>query len=79
MQLFADDTSALINQEDRYLEAFWDYLNIYFTSVGSIINHQKIGIKSYNQITPQWLRDKGCEVILEGIVFRLVGIPMVTL
>ena len=76
MQLFADDTSALIKQDERSLHAFWECLEIYCLASGSAINHSKTGIKSSKNITPQWLLDHGCEIIPEGAVFRLLGIPM---
>ena len=76
MQLFADDTSALIRNEERFLKSFCECLDIYCLASGSAINHNKIGIKTSTNLTPQWLRDQRCEEITEGSIFRLLGIPM---
>lgn len=55
MQLFADDTNALIKNEEASLKCFWNCLDTYCLASGSQINHQKAGVKTYIADTPRWL------------------------
>ena len=44
MELFVDDTSTLIANEEESITELWEYLNIFCKASGSLINHKKIGI-----------------------------------
>lgn len=76
LQLFVDDTNALVAKKDSPLREFWTCLHIFCVTSGFANNHQKIGVKSRGSPIPDWLKAQGCKEIQEGEVFRLLGIPM---
>ena len=76
LQLFADDTNALLKNEDRNLRVFWECLETYCLASGSVINHSKTGVKTLHASIPDWIKEQGCKEIPEGTIFRLLGIPM---
>ena len=76
MELFADDTNALVAKEEESLKEFWDCLNIFCKASGSTINHRKTGIICKGGGPPQWIAETGCRRFQEGEIFRLLGIPM---
>lgn len=75
-QMFADDTNCLISNEEGSIKALWECLQIYCSASGSSINHFKTGIKSLIEPPPEWLKAEGCNIIPDGEIFRLLGIPM---
>ena len=76
LQLFADDTNALIHNDDQSIASFWDCLGTFCLASGSQVNHSKTGIKTMNKLPPDWLVQQGCKIIQDGDIFRLLGIPM---
>lgn len=74
LQLFADDTNALLKNDPHTILQFW--LETFYVASGSVINHQKIGIKTEQAPPSPWMLAHGCQEIPEGQVFRLLGIPM---
>ena len=76
MEFFADDTNALVANEEESLKEFWECLNIFCKASGSSINHRKTEIICKGGGPPQWIAETGCRRFQEGEIFRLLGIPM---
>ena len=76
LEMFADDTNALVANEEPYLSQFWDCLHVYCKASGSAINHHKTGIICKGKEPPNWLMETGCNFHQQGEIFRLLGIPM---
>lgn len=76
LQQFADDTNALVSNSDMYIDNFWACLNTFCLASGSVISHHKTGYRSSNGITPQVILEAGCQLIQDGQIFRLLGVPM---
>ena len=76
LEQFANDTNALLLNDDKSVIEFWDCLNVFCLASGSVINHSKTGCWSSNGNIPNTVSQSGCNVILNGQVFRLLGIPM---
>ena len=55
LQLFADDSNALVRNDSRSLVTFWQCLDIFCRASGSKINHSKTGIRSSITPPPAWL------------------------
>lgn len=66
--MFVDDTNALVKNEDSSIESFWECLQTYCKASGSVINHNKTGIRTSIQLPPNWLLLEGCKVL--GILMR---------
>ena len=54
LQLFADDTNALVANKEGSIKTFWECLNTFCLASGSMINHAKTGIKTLNKQPLQW-------------------------
>lgn len=76
LQLFVDDMNALVANKEASLKEFWNCLQIFCVASGSKINHSKTGIKTHGKSIPEWMLQQGCQPIIEGEIFRLLGIPM---
>ena len=76
LQQFADDTNAVMQEDDQSVQAFGDCLNTFCLASGSIINHTKTGFKSLSGNMPMMVKQAGCKFIENCQVFRLLGIPM---
>lgn len=46
LQLFTDDTNALLHNDDQSIDAFWNHLNTFCLASGSRVNHNKINNKT---------------------------------
>ena len=67
--MFADDTNALVANEEPYITQFWECLHVYCKASGSAINHQKIGIIPKGTNPPTWLLEAGCKPHQQGEIF----------
>ena len=76
IEMFADDTSVVVENEEGSISYFWECLQIYCTAFGSAINHSKNGFNTYIQRTPSWLIHEGCKSIQDGQIVCILGIPM---
>lgn len=76
LQLFVDDTNALVANKEASLKLIWNCLQIFCSASGSKINHNKTGVKTHGRSIPEWMLQQGWQPIIEGEVFRLLGIPM---
>lgn len=75
-EMFADDSNALVANDDLSLRSFWQCLETYCPASGSKINHNKTGIRAMIEDPTDWLLNAGCTIMEEGKIFRLLGIPM---
>lgn len=76
VQIFADDTNALVANKESSLKEFRECLGCFCLGSGSAINHSKTGIKGFKKDLPNWILEQGCKVIKDGEIFRLLGIPI---
>ncbi|MCO5583429.1 hypothetical protein L7F22_037340 [Adiantum nelumboides] len=63
LQMFVDDTNALLNADDASAASFLDCLSIFCTDSGSVINHSKTGFKSSNGTIPAAVNTTGCHTL----------------
>lgn len=52
IQMFVDDTNAIIDNAEESTKALWECLQIYCEAPGSSINHTKIGIRTLISLPP---------------------------
>ncbi|MCO5572277.1 hypothetical protein L7F22_026030 [Adiantum nelumboides] len=76
IEMFADDTNAIMQNDADCIANFWECLHIYCTASGSVINHTKTGFRTSIQSPPIWLTEEGCKPIKDGEIVRILGIPM---
>ncbi|MCO5606714.1 hypothetical protein L7F22_060904 [Adiantum nelumboides] len=76
LQQFADDTNAVMSNDDQSINQFWICLKVFCSASGSSINHTKTGYRLSSGTVPTVVTDAGCKRIEEGHIFRLLGIPM---
>lgn len=76
IEMFTDDTNALLENEATSIAHFWECLHIYCKASGSVINHNKTAIRTFIQSPPDWIVTEGCKQIQDGEIIRILGIPM---
>ena len=76
IKMFADDTNAVVENEERSITCFWECLQIYCTAFGSAINHSKTGFTTYIQKPPSLLIHEGCKPFQDGQIVCILGNPM---
>ena len=74
--MFADDTNAIMENNDKNIASFWECLYIYYANFGSIVNHSKIGLRDKHLKPPLWIIKEGCKPILVGEIVCTLSIPM---
>lgn len=60
----------------NHLQVFWETLKNFFLAYGSKLNHSKTRIGASFNPPPPWLLNQRCEIIREGQIFCLLGIPI---
>ncbi|MCO5576231.1 hypothetical protein L7F22_030040 [Adiantum nelumboides] len=63
IEMFVDDTNAIMQNDVDCIANFWECLHIYCTASGLVINHTKIGFRTSIQNPPIWLTEEGCKPI----------------
>ncbi|KAH7415806.1 hypothetical protein KP509_14G061700 [Ceratopteris richardii] len=76
LQMFADDTNVVLKNDNQSLTKFLDCLDVFYLASGSRVNHSKTGFKASDNSVPVIIAQLGCSIIKEGVIFRLLGIPM---
>ena len=76
LEQFVDATNALMLNDDKSVIEFWDRLNDFCLASGSVINHTKTGCWSSTGNILATAVLSGCKTIMNGELFRLLGIPM---
>lgn len=66
MQLFDDDTNALVPNKEEALKDFWRCLDTFWLASSSIINHAKTGSKSYTKIPQAGSWHKVAKLLMKG-------------
>ena len=66
IDMFANDTNAIVDNDEMSIAQLWKCLHIYYKTSRSVINHNKTGIHTSIYKSPSWLLLEGCKLITEG-------------
>ena len=75
IEMFVDDTNAVVENEEGSVSYFWECLQLYCIASGSTINHSKIGFKTKIQRPLSWLIHEICKPFQDGHIVCILGIP----
>lgn len=76
-RMFADDLGVLLPASPQNFQELKDVLNLYEWASGAKLNIQKsIVIPIELDPIPQWVIDKGCQLIAPGTITKFLGAPL---